>query len=187
MHFAWQIDDIRYLIFEYLEPQDFARLAKTNKAFFDVATNELWKDITSVTPFLACLPQDYRLRPLQAQDLQRLDLYFSKVRSVVFEGQQHGPKVTIPSQFTKRTKTSKTAKTTKETGGKSWQSLWREIAEIRPPVDFLPNLQRIRIIDAMDEVCLPLVGISGSHLPRYTSRGSNSGIPIPMKPQSSRC
>ena len=49
---------------------------------------------------------------------------------------------------------------------KSWTDLWREIAQHRPPVDFLPNLRSIRLNNAVVDHLFPIIGISGENLER---------------------
>jgi hypothetical protein len=155
MHPALQIDDIQHLIFERLQPRDLARVARTCNAFFDSATQELSKTITSLSPLLCCLPPDYRGRPLQAEDLHRLDLYASKVQNLLLETERS--LICLPLQF----KPKNQSKTNPE---KSWEELWQEIASLRPTSEFLPNLRRLRISKVAEELLIPLIGISGSKL-----------------------
>src|SRR4051812_40783015 len=99
MHPAWEIEDIRYLIFEFLEPQDLVWLAQTCDSLFHAATDRLWRTLTFAPAFLRCLPKDCRSRSLHPEDLRRLDLYASKVRSISFDGDDVPNMVRLPRQF----------------------------------------------------------------------------------------
>ena len=158
MHSAGQIDDVRHLIFEQLEPQDLARLAQTCKALFDVATNELWRTTDSVLPFFKCLPSGFRSRPLQVEDIQRLDFYASKVQNLFLESSDIRKLVRLPQSFQRKKKQPE------ENPVKTWEELWSEIAQLRRTSEFLPNLRRLRINNAVEELLIPLIGISGSNL-----------------------
>ena len=158
MHLAWQIDDIRQLIFERLEPRDLARLVQTCKAFVDVAADELWKTVNSFSPFLCCLPPDFRTRGLRAEDIKRLDFYAGKVQNLVLESKSVQILIRLPPQFTPKKKQSKNHPE------KSWKEFWKEISTLRPTSEFLPNLRRLRISNVVEELLIPLIGISGSTL-----------------------
>ena len=99
MHPAWHNDDIRYLVFELLEPQDLSRLAQTCKTFFDFTIDELWKTVTSFSAFVSCLPPNFRQRPLRADNLQRLDFYASKVQNLVLESKNIKTVIRLPPPF----------------------------------------------------------------------------------------
>lgn len=159
MHHAWYIDDVRYLIFEYLDRRDLGRLAQTCKSLSDIATDELWKHNTSMASFLSCLPPDYRSRPLRAEDIQRLDYYGSKVEKITMETKDVTFVIRLPRQFI-----SQKMKREQKGPMKSWKELWAEIAELRPASKFLPNLRSIRFSNISEELLFPLIGISGSNL-----------------------
>jgi hypothetical protein len=99
MHPSLQLDEIKRLIFKSLEPRDLARLARTCKAFFPIATDELWKTIHSFSPLLSCLPLDfqYRHRKLQVEELQRYDFYVKKVQNLLLEGESRAVVVLPPT------------------------------------------------------------------------------------------
>lgn len=157
MHHAWHIDDIRYLIFELLERGDLARLARTCKALSDFAVNELWRKPNSIACFLSCLPQGYRNRPLQSQDLERLDFYASKAQKLVLESDDVRYPIRLPYEFL-------AVKKSMNNPCKSWKELWAEIAALRPQSNFMPNLRSIRVSNISEELLLPLIGISGARL-----------------------
>jgi hypothetical protein len=157
MHRAWHIEDIRLSIFDYLEPRDLARLAPTCKIIFDYSTDQLWKKISSCAPFLKCLPKDWSSRPLQPDDIERLDVYGSKVRKILITGQFRTPSQ-VPKEFRK-------LKLIRSSHGKSWNDIWAEIAQIRPSTaEFLPNVESIRVENSFEDVLIPLIGISGKNL-----------------------
>jgi len=161
MHPAWHIDDIRHLLFHYLGPASLARLAQTCKGLFEPATNELWKTITSVSPFVSCFPRDYRRRPLQTEDLQRLQYYFRKIQKVVLESKDIRVAIRIPKQFKQHNKNAQLAKTSTL---KTWDQVWSEVASIRPVSNFWVNLSCIRVSNIAEELLIPLVGIDGSNI-----------------------
>lgn len=161
MHDAWNIDDIRLLIFEHLEHDDLINLAQTCRALFTPVTDKLWKNIPSFSPFVACLPRDSRRRPLQLEDLERLDLYGSKVHYVCMEKTIDNP-IKLPLQF-KRSNKKKQAPEIQ--ANKSWNDLWTEISNLRPATSkFLPNLRRIRVSHVHEETLVPLIGVSNANL-----------------------
>ncbi|CAJ2501413.1 Uu.00g042660.m01.CDS01 [Anthostomella pinea] len=162
MHPAWQIDDIRYSIFECLDPCDLARLARTAGFFFNVATDELWKTVGSMSPFLCCLPPDARRRPLQVGDIQRLNLYTSKTQSVRLESKEIARVIPLPPRFQPNKKQQQ--QQPDEDTTKTWEELWEEITKLSPRSDFLPNLRRVRFNSAVEELLTPLIGISGANL-----------------------
>ena len=159
MHPAWEIDDIRHLLFEHLEPASLARLAQTCKIFFNIATDELWKTITSVSAFLSCFPLDYRRRPLHVDDLQRLHFYSAKIRNVILESEGIHRTIRLPPQFNASSKMGKVGSDLK-----TWEQLWSEIATIRPASSFLVNLKCVRVSCIAEELLIPLVGITGSNI-----------------------
>ena len=166
MHLAWQINDIRHSIFSCLEPQDLARLAQTCNAFFEVASNELWKTINGVSPFICCLPADCRRRPLQAEDVRRLDFYASKVQNLLLEANGAQKTIRLPPKFQiKKNKVKqRSEEQAKDSAYKSWEELWSDIAKVRPNTEFLLHLRRLRISNVVEELLIPLIGISGSNL-----------------------
>lgn len=172
MHRAWLIDDVWRLLASELPPPSLAALAQTCKALFPLATDELWRNLTSFTPFLSCLPKNYLLysRTLTTSDSQRLDLYASKVWSFVLESTDIDRPIRLGPQFQSRARFGnwKQLKEAKEKGkaasSKSWEELWEEIATLRPQEQFLPHLRRLRISGVMSDYLLPLVGISGESL-----------------------
>jgi F-box-like len=87
MHTAWQVEDIRFLDFEHLDPRDLALLARTCKSFFYFATDALWKTLTSITPLIRLLPSDLRRRRLRVDDVHRLDFYATEVKNLCFENE----------------------------------------------------------------------------------------------------
>lgn len=158
MHPAWHIDDVRHLTFKCLGPQGLARLAQTCRALFNVTTDELWKTIDSFSPLLCCLPKDSKQKPLQAEDVERLYFYGSKVRKVALESRNMSKIIRLPPQF--RIKNKKTAPNV----SKPWEEVWRDVAKLKPASHFLPNLRCLRISNVTEELLIPLVGISGSNL-----------------------
>lgn len=162
MHSAWQTDDIRHLIFERLEPRDLARLAQTCKTIFSFTIDELWKEITSFSPFMCCLPLDFRRRPLRAEDIHRLDFYASKVQKLILASKSVQILKCLPPQF--KPKNTSWKKQSKSNPEKSWEELWKEVAKLRPTSEFLPNLRRLRISNTVEELLIPLIGVSGSNL-----------------------
>ncbi len=156
MHIAWQLEDIRYLLFEHLEPRDLARLAQTCKELFELATDELWKTITSIPPLLCPLPRDFRQRLLRRADILRLDVYTAKVKHIYLESKSVDKVIRLPSELNPAKK--------KNLYLKSWQALWTEIVELQPASEFLPNLRRLRINNVAEELLIPFVGISGANL-----------------------
>jgi hypothetical protein len=159
MHRALQLDEIQRLIFKSLDRSDLARLAQTCKAFFHVATDELWKTINSFSPFLSCLPSDfqYRYRKLQLEDLQRWDCYVPKIQNLCLESRAV---MVLPSPFRSKHK----SKANKHNPEKTWEELWEAIAKLRPISELLSNLRRLRISNVEDRLLVPLIGISGSNL-----------------------
>jgi len=155
MHRAWLIDEILLLILEYLDRPSLAALARTCKGLFVPVTDELWKTLQTVAPFLDCLPPDIMKRPLQAKDIVRLDMYGDKVHILELEGTFHDP-----LQIPERWKGSKR----KGTDFRLWGRAWENIASARPQARFLPNLRSLRVNHADGDLLLPLVGISGKHL-----------------------
>ena len=134
-----------------------ARLARTCKLLFEFAHESLWETISSLSAFICCLPADYRTRPLKVQDLQRLDFYSTKVRSLVLD--PPWPEVIhLPQEF-KDIKRNKY-----KNSQKSWASLWKEISSLRPNWQFLPNLYRLQIGNVVENLLIPLVGVSGLNL-----------------------
>ena len=161
MHPSLQLDDIKRLIFKSLEPRDLARLARTCKAFFYIATDELWKTIHSFSPLLSCLPLDfqYRYRKLQVEELQRYDFYVPKIRNLFLEGETRAVMV-LPPPFRSKPR----SKASKHNPEKTWEELWEEIAKLRPMSELLSNLRRLRISNVEERLLVPLIGISGSNL-----------------------
>ena len=159
MHPSLHLDEIQRLVFKSLEPRDLARLAQTCKAFFHIATDELWKTINSFTPFLSCLPQDfqYRYRKLQVEDLHRYVFYLPKVRNLFLESRAV---MLIPPPFRSKPR----SKANKHNLEKTWEELWEEIDKLRPISELLSNLRRLRISNVEERLLIPLVGISGSNL-----------------------
>jgi hypothetical protein len=98
-------------------------------------------------------------RPLQREDLWRVDLYTSKVRHLVLASDKRTGVLRVPLAFTKYKKRD-TVKRSK----KSWKALWEEIASVRPPSQTFCNLQSIHISNVTEQLLIPLIGISGSHL-----------------------
>ncbi|ESZ95394.1 hypothetical protein SBOR_4250 [Sclerotinia borealis F-4128] len=161
MHHAWGIDDIRYLIFEFFTPRGLAHLAQTCNYFFDLATHELWKVITSFSPFIFCLPPDFSRRPLQTADIKRLNFYSSKVRHISLLGRTGAKAIRLPFHDQKRRP---------KDPAKLWKDLWGEIAKLRPRSDFLPNIQSIRMDDVGEAILMPLMEISGSNITKIYMR-----------------
>ncbi|KAK9416899.1 putative F-box domain-containing protein [Seiridium unicorne] len=160
MHPAWYIDDIKYLIFEHLEPQDLARLARSSRALFQTATDKLWGTLSSFEGLVCCLPLDFDKRPLGREDLVRLDFYTFKVRYIRLGSGQANVTMPLPRGFSRSRKKKDIEKTYK----KSWEELWEEIAEVRPPSELFCNLRRLRINKVFERLLIPLIGISGLHL-----------------------
>jgi hypothetical protein len=96
---SWQNYDISHLILGHLEPTSLARLAQTCKALFELTTDELWKTMNSVVPFLSCLPPDFRHRPLRRKDIRRLCIYSSKVQNLLIESESINTVIRLPHQF----------------------------------------------------------------------------------------
>ncbi|KAI9688019.1 MAG: hypothetical protein M1820_010326 [Bogoriella megaspora] len=163
MHPAWEINDIQLLIFDYLAGADFVRLAQTSRALFAPATNKLWRTIPSFAPFVGCLPLDNR--PMRHEDLERMDLYGSKVEYVYMEGTIDCP-IKIPPEFTQSKKIRKQAQMQgQRLAKKSWSETWTEMASIRPAnSQFLPNLRRVRINHVHEETFIPLLAASITNL-----------------------
>jgi hypothetical protein len=153
MHAAWAIVEIRDLILELLDRRDLGRFSRTSKAFFHIATDALWDALDSFMPLVLCLPSDFGRRPLHLAEIQRLDFYAAKVRKLRLEEVLH-----LPPGF------RGTKKTRPTDYGKGWAELWEEIAALRPPSQFLPNLRRIRVNNVAEDLLAPLVGITGSNL-----------------------
>ena len=160
MHLSLQLDEIQRLIFKSLEPRDLARIARTCKAFFHLATDELWKTIKSLTPFLSCLPPDfqYRYRKLQVEDFQRYHFYVPKIRNLFLESSR--TVIVLPPPFRSKPKSLAITHNTEKT----WEELWEEIAKIRPMSESLSNLRRLRVSNVQERLLIPLIGISGSNL-----------------------
>ena len=162
MHAAWKCEDIRYLIFKGLPRSDLPQLARTCKDLFDTATDELWKTATSILPLLSLLPPDARRRPLLGEDLQRLDLYAAKIKNLCLENKKPGSKCAstqLPPEYNPARKPNRTG-----SEGKLWGALWSEIAELRPPKEFMPNLHHLHFVNASEALLVPLVGITGVKL-----------------------
>lgn len=159
MHPAWSIEDVRDLLFEHLEARELARLARTSQTFFRLATDRLWTTINSFDPLLCCLPSDFGDRPLQVEDIERLDFYTSKVRHLKLEPDRPNATIRVPQQFSGSKK-----KIPKNRSKKSWRELWEEIAEVRPASKLFCNLCYLRVNRVVEELLIPLVGISGLHL-----------------------
>lgn len=178
MHYAWRIADIYVLIFEHLENTDLARLARTRKTLFDVVVPILWWRLTSFEPFLFCLPPDFRRRPLNTEDLERLDFYASKVRKIVLESENPQTTIHVPKMFKnsrgfynalrpnpKKTSLLDNKSTLQDSRDvKTWQELWEEIAVLRPQAQFLPNLRSLRLSSTAEALLIPLINISGASL-----------------------
>lgn len=160
IHPAWHIYDIWTLIIEHLEPRSLFRLAQTSKLFFEFATDELWRNIHSFSPFISCLPRGFQSRRLREEDLQRFNIYSAKVQHLVLEGVNMNRRLCPPAQF----KTPR--RNAKKGPWEPWKKLWTEIGKLQPTSDFLPNLRKLRISSVADELLIPLVGISGSNLTR---------------------
>jgi hypothetical protein len=157
MHSSLHLDEIQRLIFKSLEPRDLARLAQTCKAFFHIATDELWKTINSFSPFLSCLPPDfqYRYRKLQVEELQRYEFYLPKVQNLFLESRTV---MVLPPPFRSKPKSNA------HDAEKTWEELWKEITKLRPMSELLANLRRLRISNVEERILVPLIGISGSNL-----------------------
>ncbi|KAK9780915.1 putative F-box domain-containing protein [Seiridium cardinale] len=151
MHPAWYIDDIKYLVFEHLEPQDLARLARSSRALFQTATDKLWRTLSSFEGLVFCLPLDFNTRPLGREDIVRLDFYTSKVHHIRLDSGQGDVAMPLPRGLSGIKK-------------KSWDELWEEIAEVRPPSELFCNLRLLRINKVFERLLLPLIGISGLRL-----------------------
>jgi hypothetical protein len=159
MHPSLQFDEIQRLTFKSLEPRDLARVAQTCKAFFHIATDELWKTINSFSPFLSCLPPDfqYRYRKLQVEEPQRYDFYVSKVQNLFLESRAV---IVLPPPFRSKPK----SKASKYNPEKTREELWEEIAKLRLMSELLSNLRRLPISNVAERLLVPLIGISGSNL-----------------------
>lgn len=157
MHPAWEIEDIRYLIFNYFTPRDFAQLAQTCNYLFRLSTDELWKTMISFSPFIFCLPRDFNRRRLQNADIQRLDLYSSKVRHISFLSTTAAKNIRqAPPFHPQKPKLRKF--------NQAWRNVWKDIAKLRPRSEFLPNIQSISMDNVGCEILLPLTGISGLNI-----------------------
>jgi hypothetical protein len=158
MHPAWQLEDIRYLLFECLEPRDLARLARTCMALFGLATDKLWETIESVTTLLCPLPRNYRARErrLRVEDLDRLDFYAAKIKNLYLESKRVDKVIRLPPKFNPEKNAYKHLK--------QWGEVWKEIAELRPQSRYLHNLRRLRINNVAEELLIPFVGIAGANL-----------------------
>ena len=162
MHVAWQCEDIRYLIFQSLVPRDLIQLAQTCRELFDATTNKLWKTATSFLPLLSLLPSDARRRPLRLEDIQRLDFYDAKIKTLYLENKTPREKCAsteLPPEYNPARKANRTGRE-----GKLWGALWKEIAELRPSTEFLPNLHHLRFVHAAEALLVPLIGMSGANL-----------------------
>ena len=168
MHSAWHIDDIRFLIFEYLSPRDLAGLAQSSQSFFSYTVDELWKTIRTPAALISCIPDICRDRSLRLTDLERLDFYTAKIQNLCFESSDPGKVIRLPGKFTLKKELFRKYKIDRERilndSRKSWEALWNEIARLRPASQFLPNLRMFRFNNAAEELLLPLVGIGGSNL-----------------------
>ena len=155
MHPLLQLDEIQRLIFKSLEPRDLARLARTCKAFFHTATDELWRTLRSFSPLLSCLPPDfqYQYRKLQVEDLHRYAFYAPKVQNLYLESETV---MRLPPLFQSKLR-SKAKK-------KTWEELWEEISKLQPMAELLSNLRRLRISNVTERLLFPLIGMSGSNL-----------------------
>lgn len=169
MHRAWLIGEIRNEILNYLESQDLLSVAQTCKELFSPATDNIWKTIPSLVHFLVLLP-GIRNRPVEQADIDRLDLYGSKVQSICIEGQPKRP-ILAPREY--RPSEVFHAQERPDTllpsarGTKVWDQIWAEIVHYRlrhGVEEFLPNLRRIRVHYAAEGSILPLIGITGSKL-----------------------
>jgi hypothetical protein len=160
MHPAWQIEDIRYIILQHLEPQELAHLARTCVFLFHIATDELWRTIQSVSSFTHCLPRGYRRRSLEAKDIERLDFYSRKVRDIVLGSDDMKRPTGLPTSFVNKAKLKNAP-----FDGKTWEDLWTEVAAVRAPdSQFLPYIRKLRVNNATEALLIPLIGIKGSHL-----------------------
>jgi hypothetical protein len=163
MHQAWIIDDIWKLLLEHLTSHDLAVLARTNRAFFDLATSQLWHTLPSFSPFMHCLPLDHRHRPLQASDLERLDLYTTKVRVLSLEGKSADAPVRLPKEYQGRIN----KQGQKKNPGKEWFALWDEIAALGGASSTaFPRLRlrKLRINSADERLIYPLFNIPSEGL-----------------------
>jgi hypothetical protein len=155
MHPAWYITDIQYLIFQHLDPTDLAKVASTCRLLSEAAITELWKTIRSTSVLLNTLPSDYRSRPLEPNDLDRLCFYTSKILNVFLEGAERKI-LYLPQPF----KSPKTA----SHGLKSWEQLWEEIASLKSSAEIFSKIRCFRISNVVERLLIPFVGISGSNL-----------------------
>ncbi|KAJ4292401.1 hypothetical protein N0V90_009063 [Kalmusia sp. IMI 367209] len=158
MHPAWFTDDIWKLLIEHLRPCDLAILAQTNKELSSLSLDQLWHTVTSFEPFMSCLPKDHRHRILRPEELERLDFYAGKVRVLSLEGESTTHPLRLPPPYHIHINEKRYKK------GKSWETLWTEIDELRPNKAFLPHLRKLRINNADERYLRALVGISGSKL-----------------------
>jgi F-box-like len=176
MYLAWQIQDLQHLIFDRLEPRDLARVARTCKAFFEIATDHLWQTVHSFSPFLFCLPRDFRHRTLRIEDVNRLDFYAAKVRNLILVN-----RISCVRKYL-RLHTQFKVVEPKYVVHKTWEKIWGEISELRPASEFLPNLCHLRISNVVEEFLIPLIGLSGSHLTqvyiRYFSRRPSKSLVV---------
>lgn len=143
MHPSLKLNDIQRLIFKSLKPHN--RVAQIYKAFFHTATDELLETMHSFSPFLSYLPPDL--------ELQRYDLYVPKIQNLFLESKAV---MVLPPPFQSKSK-SKASKTT-------WGELWEEILKLRPILELLSNLRRLRISNVEERLLVPLIGLSGSNL-----------------------
>lgn len=175
MHPAWQLEDIRYLVFQHLEPQDLVRLAQTCHALFETATDEIWKSAKSFSLLLRLLPPDVRdrptnlrRRPLRIADIDRFNFYAAKIKNMCLENKDRGETIGYFSDFPGRSDVRRILimkeRARLQEGIKFWRSIWKEIAELRPAADLLPNLQHLRIECVSEGLLIPLIGISGLNL-----------------------
>ena len=150
MHPAWGIAELRLAILKYLNPRDLTRLAQTCRTLCDSAIDELWRIVKYPVQLISCLPQDWRSRPLRLEDLERLDRYACRVEGISWVAANSNKGNRLPKQFSTENKNRKT-----------WEQLWKEIADLRPNSQFLPNLRLLRIHGLIGYLLWPFVGISG--------------------------
>jgi hypothetical protein len=164
MHPALLIGDIQYLIFEYCDKNELARIARTCQSLFDIATDRLWNTILSFDPFIPFVIdiQKYpRNSELRKNVLARLDMYAAKVQIVFMEGSLDHP-IRIPKDLQQK------AEPRTQLNDEPWDDLWAQKRATHRPGSpfFLPNLRHIYANHVQEAALIPLIRVSGARLNR---------------------
>jgi hypothetical protein len=161
MHDAWYLAEVRELILDHLGRGDLVKLATTCRALSRLVTDRIWQTIPCSSVFLGCLPEDYMSTPIRVEDIERMDRYSAKVRSIHI-GSEWDSLSGVPPHILKH----RDMVTGDYKDKSDWEDLWDDIARTRAKTSyFLPNLREIRVHNLREAALVPLIGtVKGSNL-----------------------